>query len=500
MLESHPLVQVVRKRVMRDQMVVPGDRVIVGCSGGADSVCLLHVLTRGLSDFGLDVTAVYVDHGLRENTEHEIDLVAQVAAMVGAHFETVQVDVLGRERETGESRQEAARVMRYRALREISTQLQARRIAVGHTRSDQAETVLLQLLRGAGPKGLSGIAPVYHDVIRPLIDLSRQEIEAYCDHHQLRYVHDPSNFQRDYMRNRLRLDVMPLLKSINPGVEGHLAQVADILREEERWLKDEVDKAFAAVITEKTESVLALDLGTLKSYPLGLVRRLIRAAHAHVRGDEKGLTFTAVDQIVEQLDARHFDKRHVDERHVDVHSGSKELGVFGGIRVYREYDTLLFMLEHVPLVAAPIEKTRLNVPGETRVGDALRVKAQVLEDDVPLREDRPSAGAPSGRADRLSSVARLDNKSVHLPLVVRSRRDGDRVELASGGTKKVKDLLIDAKVPRRRRDHIPIVEDQKGIIWIVGYYLAPRVWLSTTTDTILELSVEFDGEDVGDRD
>ena len=245
---SDDLLSRVGETVKRFGMLAPNERVVVACSGGADSTCLLHVLARGLVHLSLSLIAVYVDHGLRPGTEKERALVERHARALGAAYACVRVDVPARVEATGESVQEAARILRYQALQRVAEERGATRIAVGHTLTDQAETVLLNLLRGAGPRGLAGIAPVMGLVVRPLLAVSRAETEAYCVCHRLEYVDDPSNESDIYLRNRLRRELMPALAWLNPGAERHLAELADIMREEDALIEALVDRRAAELV------------------------------------------------------------------------------------------------------------------------------------------------------------------------------------------------------------------------------------------------------------
>lgn len=499
------LLRRVVKCIERFGMLAPGDRVVVGCSGGADSTCLLDVLARGLPHFALSLVAVYVDHGLRQETRAEAEAVAGLARACGAEYVYARVDVPGRVRETGESVQEAARLLRYRELEQVADETGAARIAVGHTRTDQAETVLLQLIRGTGPKGLAGIAPVHGRVIRPLLEVSREETRAYCLSRGLTFVDDPSNATGAYLRNRVRLELMPLLARYNPGVEEHLARLADIVREEEALLDALVDQA-AARLLKPVEggfcSGVQVDGALLLSEPRAIGRRLIRRAHARVRGDERGLSFEHVEKILEGAARR---------------AGTSVIGCFGGVEVRSEYGRLLFLKPggepgggsgldttsgtprhregegraHAAQAGENAWEQELRVPGETRV-EALGITVRTWFES----EEDPGQGpraAEGGNPEAREVSARLDWERLKRPLVVRSRRPGDRLQPAGlSGTKKVKDILIDAKVPRRLRESVPIIADGDGVVWVVGHTLAQRARPSPESAKIMRIAVEWE--------
>lgn len=478
----------VDKCIERFQMLAPRERVVVGCSGGADSMCLFDALARGLPRLALSLVAVYVDHSLRSETRADQEAVASLARACGAEYVYTRVDVPARVRATGESVQEAARYLRYRELERVADEVGATRIAVGHTRTDQAETVLLQLIRGTGSRGLAGIAPVNGRVVRPLLDISREEARAYCLSRGIQFVDDPSNASDAYLRNRVRMELLPLLAGYNPGVEEHLARLADILREEEALLAGLVDevagKLFEPVhdglVSQGTPVGVKVAGDQLLAEPRAIARRLIRRAYASVRGDERGLGFDHVERILAGAARR---------------DGTWVIGCFGGIEVRNEYGSLLFLKREERVAAEQPVTKELQVPGETPV-EALGVTVRASFE----RGDGDGAGlADVGQTleERLGDVplenlsARLDWERLKPPLIVRNRRPGDRLQpVGLEGSKKVKDILIDAKVPRRLRDRVPVIEDREGVIWVVGYALAERARASKNSREILRLIVD----------
>lgn len=460
----------VKRCIERHAMFSPGERVAVGCSGGADSSCLLHVLAEGLREWSLSLVAVYVDHGLRDDTRAEREWVRRLAGRCGAEYVEMKVDVPARVAATGESVQEAARELRYEALRRAAAAQGARRIAVGHTLTDQAETVLMQALRGAGLRGLSGIAPVLGDIVRPLLWVSRAETESYCREHGLEYVDDPSNASDTYLRNRIRRRLFPLLAGINPAAERHLAQLAEIAREEDAVVAAEAERAARALFeVQEAEGAVAVrvDGKALTGLSRAIARRLVRRAYGMAAGDEKGLDFDHVEEVLE---------RAPESR------GSFTIGVFGGVAVRNEYGRVVFEPSGANR-AEPQPERPVNVPGETvHAGLAVRLRAQVV--DGPLSAVR--VRFPPGPRRAL-----LDWEKLAPPLAVRSRKEGDRLQpLGLSGTKKVKDILIDAKVPKSQREKVPVVADRRGVVWVVGYALAERVRAGEESRRILCLEAE----------
>lgn len=477
--------------VDRHSMLKPKARVIVACSGGPDSTCLLHLLSCGLKSLQLDCIAVYVDHGLRAETDRERDYVQELARRLGVGFRTQAIDVKGEIRRRGGSTQDTARTLRYEALQKIAQETGADCIAVGHTRSDQAETVLLQLLRGAGTRGLAGIAPIFSlsdvPIIRPLLVLGREEIEDYCERFELAPVTDPSNKDRRYMRNRLRHELLPLLKDFQPRLEERLAEAADILGVEDTYMEREASRLADQLLVpgrSASETSWSIQTDSLKTLDLALARRLVRIAVRRVAGTEKGLTFRHVEDVLALAK---------DDR------GSAATTLPKGVHAKREYDLLTFESvaavsaaeDHradagqVPFHGDPSTEVELAVPGATRFGDqwTFHVSIEAIESGDGMSGVKSSK---EGRSRAVEGV--MDVEALRLPLSVRVRRPGDRLNpLGMRGKKKLQDIFTDAKVPRSMRDKTPIVVDQDGIVWVVGHVLAERAKVTPFTNKIVRI-------------
>jgi tRNA(Ile)-lysidine synthase len=237
-----------------------GDRVLCACSGGPDSLALLHALRELAPTLGISLRAVYVDHGLRPEAAAEGERVVREAAKLGLNGEVVRITLRKKS-------MEAAREARYEALSRVARERGATKIAVAHTLSDQAETVLMRLLRGSGPRGLAGIPPRRGLIVRPLIDVTRAEVEAYCRQRKLRPVRDPTNRRDDYLRNRIRKIVMPALQRENPRLEQALGRLGDNLRE------------LDATIEEAATGAHTKDVAALRELPAPVRARTLERAH-----------------------------------------------------------------------------------------------------------------------------------------------------------------------------------------------------------------------------
>ncbi len=277
----HPLEKEVLALIRRENLLSVGEKVVVGVSGGPDSMALLHLLA-GTKEIGVEPVAVYVDHGLRpDETKDEAALVEQKAASMGISFETVRVDVKSEARQRKISIEHAARDVRYSFFDQVAHKYKAAKIAVAHTADDQAEEVLLRLIRGSGRSGLSGMKMIRDGkIIRPLLAISKKKILAYLADRNIAFLTDSSNLQRIYLRNRIRLDLLPYLQEFNPNISETLRQTAGVLQDEERLLEEMTSRAWQGVAempeleANSVEPKVTLDLKAFLLLDRAIQRRI----------------------------------------------------------------------------------------------------------------------------------------------------------------------------------------------------------------------------------
>ena len=268
------ILSTVRRTIRERALFVPGEHLLVACSGGPDSTALLDVLHRLRNELGITLSVATIDHGLRPESSAEVDQVARLAKQLGVPFHTSSVELAA----AGPSLQARARELRYAALRDIAVSRSATAIAVGHTRDDQAETVLARLLRGAGVHGLRGIEPRRQDsVVRPLIDCTRAEVRGYAEDRSLPFVDDPSNHQRSFERVRMRHELLPILRAEDPQIVDHLASLADEAAELMTYL-DEVTPPLPEESTQRVSDE------ALEAMAAPIRRRWLRAWIARETG------------------------------------------------------------------------------------------------------------------------------------------------------------------------------------------------------------------------
>jgi tRNA(Ile)-lysidine synthase len=444
--------------VGRAGMLGSGESVLVGLSGGPDSVCLLHLLCRLKEKFALTLHAVYVDHNLRpDETPAERDFCRDLCERLGVNFTVKSIDVSTLADEKGLNKQEAARVLRYAAFEETAFELKAGRIALAHNADDQLETVLMRFLRGAGPRGLSGMPAKRGMIVRPLIGVERSEIERFLCEESISFVVDSSNLRNDYFRNRIRRELVPIMRQMNPSLAGTVADTVSILREEERYFDLIVTKTLMKMISRKTARRIELFLSPMEIMDKVILRRVLRRAIEET-DSLRGMSFTHIEDIIGLV------------KHGP--SGGR-LSLPRGIRVIKGY-ALLIITSEKPV---RIDEYELLPPREV----AVRGAGLVIRADI-----RDYAGDVG---DGRSSVL-LDAGVMEFPLKVRPRAAGDFFfPMGFGKRKKLQDFFVDAKVPRDERDAVPIIVSGSDIVWIAGHRADERFKVKEDTKRFLRLSI-----------
>jgi tRNA(Ile)-lysidine synthase len=458
------LAEVARSR----RLFVPGDHLLVAVSGGPDSVALLALLVELIPSWSLRLSVLHVNHGLRgEESDGDERFVAGLSDRLEITFRCERVD-LGRAASgamRGSSLQERAREARYEALARVGRELEVDRVALGHTADDQAETLLMWMLRGAGTAGLAGIPPARDSFfVRPLLDVTRAEILDYLEAQRLPYRTDSSNAKPLYVRNRVRRELLPLLKRYNPAIVTVLTRQADILRQEDLCLTQWVSEQLARISRREGETVF-LDRAGLLALPLALQRRLVRNLLRQTSGLVKGPTFQAVASV---LDLAAWGQ-----------SGSRV--TVRGASVERAYGWLRFSpsgecgSDHRNSAAGHDPSVTLNLP----VPSSLRwpFTGQVIR---ACLGGPPAPGPAVGQTGR---AATFDADLVTLPLLVRSWTAGDWFRPAGlgGKRKKLQDYFADIKLARHERTRVPVLVAPEGIMWIGGYRADQRFLAGTGT-------------------
>ena len=453
-------------------MIQNGDKIIIAVSGGSDSICLLDILNHIKKQFNLSLMIAHVNHGIRKReSEVEARFVRLKSFHMNLPFEQLSIAVPAIAREKGLSIEQVGRTLRYRFFKNLLHKYQAQKIALGHHADDQVETVLMRIIRGSGLQGLRGIPAKRNEFIRPLIECSRLEIEAYCQRRKMTYCDDSSNREPIYLRNKIRHQLIPLLnKEYNPSICNHLLQLQTIVQDELVCWRELTEKYFLKALTRKYPSGIVLDCRQLTEWPVALQRHVIRKGLSHLRYYLADIQFNHIESIRGLC---------LTDR------GEKCIDLPGGIRVRKSYQNL--EIAHVNHL-------------KKSVGDK---KFSMWEYKLPVCEDKeyPQLGIKiitewhshikSVWGEYLDSIKKdeacVDYDKLLLPLKIRNRRPGDRFKpLNSKFFKKIKSYFIDQKVPLYKREKVSlVVDDSDRIVWIVGFQIDDRFKITEQTKKIL---------------
>jgi tRNA(Ile)-lysidine synthase len=432
-----------------------------------DSMVLLHLLSHFCETYDLSLIVAHVNHGLRpEESEKEAELVQKEAGRLGFPFEYGIFNVKEFQKLGGLSLQDAARRIRFHFFNDLLQKHHAQKIALGHHADDQVETVLLRLLRGSGLEGLKGILPIREGrIIRPLIEVWKGEIQSFALEKKVSFLFDSSNLKKDYLRNRLRLFLIPMIeKEYQPNFKEILLRTSTLLRGENDFLEDGAARAYQKMVKEENDT-LSFRFSEYQSLHQAIRWRIIRRMLARVYARQR------VMDEGEGLDVHKIDQK--------LHQSSPSflLELPHGVWVEKRYDLVLLGKESVE--AIPPFEVELNCPGRNFIGE---IGKEVFLEETNMDRFMKFKGLPH--------TAFLDYESLQFPLRIRNFRPGDRFHpLGAKGTQKLKEFFIDHKVPKFERSNIPLIISAETIAWVVGYRIDERVKVIEKTKRILKVIV-----------
>ena len=453
--------------------------MLVGVSGGPDSLCLLHILNELKDELGIELIAAHLNHMLRgEEAEEDAAFVAAEAQRLNLPLVLERRDVRGEKLRRGLSLEEAARAVRFRFFAEAASKTGASKVALGHTADDQVETVLLHLLRGTGLAGLRGMEPAstWREpdlppliIIRPLLRLWREDTEAFCARRGLSPRRDSTNLSLSPLRNRIRLELLPQMERMNPGIKKLLAAAASSLSLDYSFIQEEVGKAISRIVRREDEAAIIDAKGFSELHP-SIQRHLIRNLLAEILGGYEELKGAHIEDLVRAL-------RNPAGKRLQLPGGLKFIGEHGrGILTRREE------AEFCPLPPLAGEH-EIPVPGEVEI-PGWRIKAEILE--------KPSPSPPPLPQDPYEGF--FDLEAAGRKLKVRTWREGDRFRpLGMRNYKKLQDFFVDEHIPRSWRSRIPIVCSSDEIMWVVGWRIDDRFRAKPETRLLLHLIFQKGG-------
>jgi tRNA(Ile)-lysidine synthase len=456
------MIKKVIKTIERYKLLNKEDRVVAAVSGGPDSTALLVALAQISSLLDFSIIVAHFNHGLRGAKSDEDEKYSQeLAGKMGLIFVSGKMDQ--KLRQKGDSPEDFYRQQRYQFLNKVAENYGAQKIALGHNIQDQAETVLLNILRGSGLEGLRGILPMREGkFIRPLIEVSKREIIAFLSEAGISYCQDSSNESKIYLRNKIRSELIPDLKEkFNPGIEENLAQMAQILRQDDEYIRNSVQEAMKSTYIQDQPNRISLNIEYVNGLAPAIRSRLFKKILESLNPEKNGFSFSNINAL---------------ERLAQITESGKRFSLPFGIEATREYDNLILERDKACLKQVDYEYP-VNIPGIIHVKETNRTIS--IEKTSRDKMDRHS-----------KNKVYLDLDKIQQPVILRNRRDGDRFQpLGMKGRQKIKSLFINRKIPRHKRNEIMLLVDQNSVIWIENMHLSDRVKISPQTINIFSLEI-----------
>lgn len=481
------LLQKVIEYNKRYSMLQEGDRVLVGLSGGADSVCLLYVLKDLSEKLNFSVYALHVNHGIRGmEADADEQFTADLCSKLGVPFVSIKENIVDYAEKNRVSLEEGGRIVRYAALEHMKQEWGCTKIALAHHANDSAETMLFHLFRGGKLAGLASIPPVRGDIIRPLLCCSRKEIEAWLKERNILYCTDASNFSEDYTRNKIRHRIIAYAEEeINSKTVLHMQQTAEYMRQVKVFVEEETKHLFERAV-QKKKDVYCISISVLSEAPLFLQQQLIYQLLGTL-GGLKDVTELQVTQVLSLMEKQ----------------SGRCVNLAGGIRAERSYDTLLLRKKQ----EVEVEPERLvDIPGQyvaTLSRDVLlRMsydKASFMDVCKDFEEDSaaflvfsvfPYVNTMKIPKNRYTKW--MDYDKIKDAIILRKRQPGDILSLKNG-TKTLKAFLIDEKIPKEERNQITLVACGKEILWIPGVRGSEAYLVEEQTKNILQIELKPKG-------
>ena len=472
------LIEKFKGTIKKYEMLGQGEKVLVALSAGPDSIALMDLLNRLKADFALDLVVAHYHHKLRGRSADLDEKLAKVTAqkyrlefIPGAAAPDWHKKIRG-------SMEELARKMRYEFLLASADKIKADRIAVGHNANDLAESFFINLLRGSGLLGLAGMPPRRDKIIRPLVETTRDEIMDYLHDRGIPFRIDKSNLDRKIPRNRIRAELIPMLKTYNPKIVEALVRTSELLRKDELLMESKSREAFSK-LARKNETRVSFSATRFSAQPKAIQRRLVRHAIEHLKKDLRRIGSEHLFEL---------------ERLIDSNTASFEIGLPAGIRIRKSYDQLF--LENAfaskssgfepVLLKPPMTKTVSISPQHEIEVELLPSEFKEFKRDQKKRKKRKSIFESGVDQDFLA----FDDFTGKLML--RASKPGDRLQpLGMKGRRKLKEIFVDLEIPREQRAFYPVLASEKELLWVPGYGLSEKVKVRPDSKKIFRLRIKL---------
>ncbi len=447
-------------------MLSPGERVLVGFSGGADSTALLELLYELKDVLKISLCAVHLNHGIRQEAAEDAFFAKKFCESRGIVFELIQRDIPGMARDNGLTEEEAGRIARYEAFESCARKNGASKIAVAHHINDVAETLLMNLARGSGLHGAGAIKPVRGNIIRPLLCVSRKDIEDYLSEKEITFCTDRTNFENDHTRNVVRNVIIPELeKSVNAEAAEHLSRAAASFQKADEYILEQAGKAFKRCVTIKGDE-LEIDCNSLRSEAEIIRENIILLCFENLVRNRKDITRVHVGDVLKLIER---------------HDGTASVDLPYNLIALRSYDRLEIKKRekekirhpHTELIIKPGDKKIIKIPGLGAVEAAV---FPYDEDTIP----------PIDRYTKWFDYDKIQG------VIFRTREAGDRLAIDIDGkvaSKSLSKYMADEKIPPKERDNLYVLADSGNIIWVVGHRISAAYKVTESTRNILEINI-----------
>lgn len=453
------MIKTVKDYINKYDMIHPSDEIIAGISGGADSVCMFLQLIEYRKTCDYDLKVVHINHKIREEAGEDATFVKDLCKKYGVDFYLFEEDVEKIASDKGISTEEAGRLIRYERFRQVMSKAGAK-IAVAHNRNDVAETVLFNIFRGTGLEGLASLTPVNGDIIRPLLGLTREEIEAYLDENHQSYKTDSTNQGCDYARNRIRNIILPYAKEhISEKSTEHIAELSQKMLMLREYVRNETEKAYKITVSE-TENETKVDLKAFYDLEPMLKNEVILLILEKMTPHRKDITGMHVKAILDIVGK----------------DGEKRVDLPYELEAVKQYDVLTIRKTDSKIHKA--YEYDLKDDTDITLPDGRTVRVRVFDRDI------------NACIEQKTYTKWFDYDKIINCVKLRNRMSGDYITINSDMERKsLKDYLIDCKIPREQRDLVPVVADGSHILWVIGYRISEYYKISETTVKIMEISV-----------
>lgn len=471
------MLQKVQKSLRERNMVSPQEKLLVGVSGGADSVCLLLVLHALKDEMDFSLEAVHVEHGIRgAESVADADFVKALCEKLQVPCSMVSVDVPTYAKDSGMGTEEAARVLRYQAFARLAKEKSAK-VAVAHHMEDNAETILFQMARGSALTGLCGMQPVRTDdqgvtYIRPLLEVRRSEIEAFLKEKGQAYCIDGTNAQLEYSRNLLRQTVLPQLEKVNTQAISHINETATALSEVKDFLEVETARSWQAVVTEGTQE-LSIDCKRLQELHMVLQKEILYQGLATVLGGKKDITSTHVESLLSLCNGQ----------------SGKEVSFPNEVVAKKDFDKVYLFtksekIEDTWTFIQEVSKERLNEAFDS--GKILEIPLGDARETLKIRVFEKES--KTGEIPKKSYTKWLDYDKIKTGFCIRNRLSGDYFICdQEGHSKKLKQYFIDEKIPSSKRERMWLLAQEHLVLWLIGGRISEHLKVTEETEIIVEL-------------